>query len=62
MKKQSKEHQKQECQKLKTSYGDRATLKRNKVKAYETAYIQEKFLKLRAVNELRKHEERMFGE
>ena len=37
-------------------------IERNKVQVYEPAYMQEKFLRLRAVNELRKHEERMFGD
>ena len=27
-------------------------IERNKVKVYETAYIQEKYLRLRAINEL----------
>ena len=35
---------------------------REKVKLYETAYIQEKILRMRAVHNLRKHEERVFGE
>jgi hypothetical protein len=37
-------------------------VEREKVKLYETAYIQEKMLRMRAVHELRKHEERVFGE
>jgi hypothetical protein len=35
---------------------------REKVKLYETAYIQEKILRMRAVHNLRKHEGRVFGE
>ena len=37
-------------------------LDREKIKAYEKAYIQEKILRMRAIHELRKHEERVFGE
>ena len=37
-------------------------VERKKVKTYEKAYIQEKYLRLRAIHELGKHEERMFGE
>jgi hypothetical protein len=37
-------------------------LEREKIKAYEAAYIQEKCLRRQAVTELRKYEERMFGE
>ena len=34
---------------------------RERVNAYERGYIREKLLRLKAVGELRKHEERLFG-
>ena len=37
-------------------------LEREKVRAYEQGYIQEKLLRMKAVAELRKHERLMFGE
>ena len=37
-------------------------LEREKVKAYEKGYIQEKLLRMKAVQELRRHKKKMFGE